>query len=304
MDPEEFFKQPNYQRLGAMFWVDYWKTSANNPIWHILGVQCRDEWEQEAGQILIDKRRHLDAMLLSQYMLEDWQFWYYFSYVHFSSLDDYPGMLLKLSLLGSVMATRTSSASHSSLLGSDGHCQGDGSAPPDYRGLFPVIHAKFMYLPKLNDSGTASGDFCSHTMQQFDSDGRPAFVHYNLLKQIPSGVGRGYSWGRTKQMKKYPHGDLPPTPKHGLKGLNNTDVSYAEPGYKAPAELRYEAYPYPDNVVRGPTDVEADMLANAKDDGWGIQPAHIEVRRRAAIERGIRPFFHGGAISALCIDVE
>ena len=79
MDPELLFEAPNYKRLGVYFAPDYWKTSASNPIWHIIGVQCRDEWEQEAGQILVDKRRHLDAMLLSLYMLTDWKWWFYFS---------------------------------------------------------------------------------------------------------------------------------------------------------------------------------------------------------------------------------
>jgi alpha 1,2-mannosyltransferase len=78
-NPEVLFDAPNYKRLGVFFAPDYWKTSGSNPIWQIIGVQCRDEWEQEAGQIIIDKRRHLDAMLLSLYMLTDWQYWFYFS---------------------------------------------------------------------------------------------------------------------------------------------------------------------------------------------------------------------------------
>lgn len=31
----------------------------------------------------------------------------------------------------------------------------------------------------------------SHTMLQHDHRGRPIFVHANLLKQIPSGIGKG-----------------------------------------------------------------------------------------------------------------
>ena len=30
----------------------------------------------EAGQIMIDKRRHMDALLLSNWMLDDWEFWF------------------------------------------------------------------------------------------------------------------------------------------------------------------------------------------------------------------------------------
>ena len=47
-----------------------------SPIWGIIGTQCRDEWEMEAGQIMIDKRRHMDALLLSNWMLDDWEFWF------------------------------------------------------------------------------------------------------------------------------------------------------------------------------------------------------------------------------------
>ena len=64
------FDAPNYQRLGLWATPDYWKTSANNPIWAIIGVKCRNEWEMETGQMFIDKQRHLDAFLLIQYMLE------------------------------------------------------------------------------------------------------------------------------------------------------------------------------------------------------------------------------------------
>ena len=62
-----------------MFWPDYWKTNPGNPIWQILGVKCRNEWEQEAGQMLFDKARHLDALVLSEHMLQNTAFWYMFS---------------------------------------------------------------------------------------------------------------------------------------------------------------------------------------------------------------------------------
>lgn len=64
------FDSPNYKRLGIWLTPDYWKTSANNPIWAILGVKCRNEWEMETGQIFVDKKLHLDVFLLIQYMLE------------------------------------------------------------------------------------------------------------------------------------------------------------------------------------------------------------------------------------------
>jgi len=250
MDPNILFSAPNYQRLGVYFTPDYWKTSASNPIWQIIGVQCRDEWEQEAGQILIDKRRHLDAMLLSLYMLTDWKFWFYFS--------DGDKDVFRFAML----ALRKRWALPGRYVGAGG-------------------------LPR----GTGSGDFCGHTMQQYDHTGRPAFVHYNLLKQIPSGVYRHFSWGRTKQVIGFPKPQLRPAV---VVEENTLDL--------VPQRLRDA--PYPDPALRGADDVEADMLANADDDGWAIYPGSEEVRRRAALERGVRPYFHGGVISALCIDLK
>lgn len=68
------FDAPNYKRLGVWATPDYWKTSANNPIWAIMGVKCRNEWEMETGQMFVDKKRHLDVFLLVQYMLENHHF--------------------------------------------------------------------------------------------------------------------------------------------------------------------------------------------------------------------------------------
>jgi len=179
-------------------------------------------------------------------------------------------------------------------------------------------------------SGTASGEFCAHTMQQYDASGEPAFVHYNLLKQIPSGVGRGFSWGRTKQVQatdwEYagPGGAheppllLKPASKKEFedKKLQDTERFWEKDSRPGRERERYRLYPYPDADpsslpapkkgevgLRGADDVEADMLANARDDGRAIMPATEEVRRRAAVERGLRPYFHGGVISALCIDI-
>lgn len=58
---EPLFDMPAYRNLGAMIWPDYWRDSPDNAIWSIIGVQCRDEWTQEAGQVLINRRVHMDA---------------------------------------------------------------------------------------------------------------------------------------------------------------------------------------------------------------------------------------------------
>ena len=126
-------------------------------------------------------------------------------------------------------------------------------------------------------SGTASGEFCAHTMIQYDSWGEPLFVHYNLLKQIPSGVGRGYSWGRTKHLPLF--NLWPATPSTARKG---------EPEEKPE-----------DDDLPGLGDVDCDMLADADESGRARSPAKEMIMRRAVREQGVKVRYHGGWISAL-----
>lgn len=54
-DPSYLFDDPNYAKVGTVFWPDFWKTSQENPIWKIIGQEPSHSWEQESGQILIRK---------------------------------------------------------------------------------------------------------------------------------------------------------------------------------------------------------------------------------------------------------
>lgn len=156
--PAGLWESKAYQRLGVMFWPDYWRTSADNPIWAVTGVPCRDEWEQEAGQILIDKSKHLDALLLSEWMMDSSRFKFWFN---FSDGD-------KDMFRYSFLALRK-------------------------RWGLPGRYVAAGALPRNTMSG-----FCGHTMLQHDHRGLPAFVHANLLKQITSGVNKGFAWGRSR----------------------------------------------------------------------------------------------------------
>ncbi len=156
--PAGLWESKAYKRLGVMFWPDYWRTSADNPIWAVTGVPCRDEWEQEAGQILIDKSKHLDALLLSEWMMDSSRFKFWFN---FSDGD-------KDMFRYSFLALRK-------------------------RWGLPGRYVAAGALPRNTMSG-----FCGHTMLQHDHRGLPAFVHANLLKQITSGVNKGFAWGRSR----------------------------------------------------------------------------------------------------------
>ncbi|KAK4046908.1 hypothetical protein OIO90_006390 [Microbotryomycetes sp. JL221] len=235
-DPTGLWESKAFKRLGVMFWPDYWRTSADNPIWAIIGVPCRDEWEQEAGQILIDKSKHLDALLLSEWMMDSSRFNFWFNF------SDGDKDMFRFAFLA---------------------LRKRWGLPGRYIGVGA--------LPRNSMTG-----FCGHTMLQHDHLGRPLFVHANLLKQIPSGIGPGYAWGRTKSFRLTPN-------------------SFTLPSF--------ESKQMPEDLID--LDVDADMLTNVQNDGLALnKEASPAIRRRAVIEKGLRPFFHGGWVSALCIDVK
>ncbi|KAG2184675.1 hypothetical protein INT43_000588 [Umbelopsis isabellina] len=67
-DPEYLFSSKEYQETGALFWPDFWKTHPENKIYDILNIQCKNTWEQESGQIFVDKQRNWVPLQLSWYL--------------------------------------------------------------------------------------------------------------------------------------------------------------------------------------------------------------------------------------------
>jgi hypothetical protein len=63
-DPTSLFLRLKDLRSSALFWPDYWMTHTENPVWDILDVKARQEWEQESGQILVNKRLAWPALNL------------------------------------------------------------------------------------------------------------------------------------------------------------------------------------------------------------------------------------------------
>ncbi|BGP58166.1 hypothetical protein JCM8202v2_005827 [Rhodotorula sphaerocarpa] len=243
--PAGLWEGKAYQRLGAMMWPDYWRTQPDNPIWAIIGVPCRDEWEMEAGQILVDKAKHLDALLLAEWMMDRERFSYWFNF------SDGDKDMFRFAFL----ALRK-------------------------RWAVPGRYVSVGALPRDTMSG-----FCGLTMLQNDHYGRPMFVHYNLLKQVPSGVGRNFAWGRHRQVRTPP----------------STLLLQGEIGQLTDSRELEKLDPLRDD------DLDADYLADATNDGYAMQRVGMDAmgwrtRRRAVWEKGIRAAFHGGWVSALCID--
>uniref|UniRef100_A0AAV1TX52 Nucleotide-diphospho-sugar transferase n=1 Tax=Peronospora matthiolae TaxID=2874970 RepID=A0AAV1TX52_9STRA len=70
-DPAFLFESEEFVRTGAVFWPDYWHPQhtifhlvEDSLLWQMLDMQYVDMFEQESGQLLIDRRRHAAAMEL------------------------------------------------------------------------------------------------------------------------------------------------------------------------------------------------------------------------------------------------
>lgn len=68
IDPAELYDSATYREFGTLFWPDIARTRTNNPMWPITNTKCRmDEYEQESGQLLVDKRRFFYHLQLADW---------------------------------------------------------------------------------------------------------------------------------------------------------------------------------------------------------------------------------------------
>lgn len=67
--PEDLYDSPTYKEYGTVFWPDMARTRPNNPVWSITNTVCKmDEWEQESGQMLVDKRKFFYHLQLAAWL--------------------------------------------------------------------------------------------------------------------------------------------------------------------------------------------------------------------------------------------
>ena len=66
-NPTYLFDATEYKQYGAIFWPDYWKTSQKNPIWKIVDNSDYETFEQESGQLLLNKETCWKALQLCSY---------------------------------------------------------------------------------------------------------------------------------------------------------------------------------------------------------------------------------------------
>ncbi|RLN91059.1 hypothetical protein BBJ28_00027250, partial [Nothophytophthora sp. Chile5] len=73
-NPGFLFESPEFGETGAVFWPDFWhptRTIFNiqpkSLLWELLDLPFVDMFEQESGQLLIDRRRHASALELTAF---------------------------------------------------------------------------------------------------------------------------------------------------------------------------------------------------------------------------------------------
>ncbi|CCG82902.1 putative Alpha-1,2-mannosyltransferase [Taphrina deformans PYCC 5710] len=77
-DPTYLFDSAPYHEHGAMLWPDFTKSHPTNPVWRLLGIPCRPEFEGESGQMLFNRARHQDTLHLAEYFALEHQTYYSF----------------------------------------------------------------------------------------------------------------------------------------------------------------------------------------------------------------------------------
>jgi alpha 1,2-mannosyltransferase len=79
-DPTHLFNEPAYLTEGAVFWEDSHSMIKDERIWEICRIARRNEREFESGQLLVDKRRCWQELMLALYMNEHSRFFYRYLY--------------------------------------------------------------------------------------------------------------------------------------------------------------------------------------------------------------------------------
>ncbi|GMF55066.1 unnamed protein product [Phytophthora fragariaefolia] len=166
-DPAHLFTTEVYNDTGAVFWPDYWmpnrtifNTKKNSDVWDLMGVPFVDMFEQESGQVLVNRAKHTKALhALLHYGLTE---------PHLPAEFD---MLWGDKDLFRFAWMRTNSSFHMI------------KRPAGSAGL------KASYL----------NIFCGNTMVQHDPDGEIAFLHRNIVKFLPDGNNTQKLWQYVQQ---------------------------------------------------------------------------------------------------------
>ncbi|CAF0774356.1 unnamed protein product [Didymodactylos carnosus] len=149
-DPTYLFHTEHYKQSTAMFWPDFWISSSSNPVWRIFDLECRQEdYEQESGQILINKETAWKPLNLAVYLNKD-------PFIQNILRGDKETFRLAWKVL----------------------------KVPFYfiRKFLAVGGFDYVKVDKNGNRNLSKTDFCGHTTIQHDPKGDIIFLHLNAIK--------------------------------------------------------------------------------------------------------------------------
>lgn len=79
-DPSFLFNGDEYISTGTIFWPDFWKTAVDNPIWKIVESTSFELYEQESGQLVINKETSWLPLNLALFFNEKKQYFHMLLY--------------------------------------------------------------------------------------------------------------------------------------------------------------------------------------------------------------------------------
>ncbi|CAL8466252.1 g5788 [Coccomyxa elongata] len=150
-DVDPLFDSRHYRETGALLWPDYWASSAAPDVREILGLKSLPEGTSESGQMVFDKMRVWDALVLAAYFNMNSGF-YYEMFSNFMGKGD------KESFSFAFAATQT----------------------PYYMIPHPVGSLGVMRHYCSPDQSFCWEEFTGNTMTQYSPDGHLMFLHTNL----------------------------------------------------------------------------------------------------------------------------
>ena len=82
VDPTFLFDTPEYRQTGCILWPDFGRLGPKRSAWQVFGnIPYRDEPEVESGQIVIDKRRCWQCLMLCHWYMQNSNN-FFFHHVH------------------------------------------------------------------------------------------------------------------------------------------------------------------------------------------------------------------------------
>lgn len=82
MSPEPLFTSSEYTSTGLILWPDFWSNSLSSPLHTILSIPFSFQRTCESGQLVVDKRKHFESLILAAYFN-----WYGDRYYQLITLD-------------------------------------------------------------------------------------------------------------------------------------------------------------------------------------------------------------------------